>query len=427
MSSSSTNSPNLWETILRESSKKTRSPEGTVIFCGNKGCAKEKIIEKFCVTEANGVRPKTEVLSYDFFHAVDPSENDGPVDLESVNRVNLWSLSNLAFYGALEVVLNPSKVEKLVLVIGVDLSKPDECCDDLRKWLHKANIIIQSFINKMSTENKAVLLDSNLSYIKNIRFGMENSADNNTTVNEKPMINLGVPIVIIGCNSECLQVEDINGMKRAKDLQGELRCICMEVGAALLYASSQKDSDCSRIQKYLLHRLYPETVSIPMQIHDGLNDVFIPAGLETTHLIRIATDINPSIIPSVRFDNEEQLPLMKSSTVNDNSSSTSTTSPPLPPSTDTSMVELEDEQVWLASLQTYIEQVVASAVPIGKQTSSTNLDMKTNPITDTRTTKPRAAARPPAQGGDHSNLPTEELKNFFENLLTNNNPPPKKN
>ena len=106
---------NLWETLLRESSKRSKLPEGTVLFFGNMGCGKNVLLEKFCSsnldTKTSGIgRGKAEVISYNFFNAADA--DDGPVDQESVSRVSVWSFNNQTFGGALDIVLNPTKIEK---------------------------------------------------------------------------------------------------------------------------------------------------------------------------------------------------------------------------------------------------------------------------------------------------------------------------
>lgn len=404
---------NLWETILRESSKRSRLPEGTVIFFGNSSCEKDKLVEKFCVIDSNAeiTRAKTEILSYDFFHAIDSSD-DGPVDVESVTRVSLWSLNNQVFKGALDVVLDPSKIEKLVIMIGLDLSKPDECSDQLRILLRNAKNDIESFLNKLTPENRTTYMDTNLAYISTK--SPTESDEVTLAKTEKPLLNIGVPIIVVGCKSEFFQVEDAAAMKRAKELQGELRSICMEVGAALLYASAEKDADCTRLHKYLLHRLYPETFSMELSIEDGISDVFIPTGLDSVHLVDIGTGVNAALIPSLSFDRPVEPPTQVAET----------------PSGDCPS-ELEDEQTWLASLHSYIEQVVAAPIPMSK--ASSVLDVKAGVVAGAaapeggrKIQRQNTARNTPAGTGDHSNLHTEDLKNFFENLLTNNNPPPAK-
>jgi len=420
----SNESLNLWETILSESSKRSRLPEGTVIFMGSNSCEKEKLIEKFCVADANGGlgRAKTEILSYDFFYAVDPSD-DGPVDEESVTRVSLWSLNEQAFRGALEVVLDPSKIERLVIMIGIDLSKPEECSHNLRKWLCKAKQEIDNYFSKLSSENVETLLQTNNKFLNIHQNNTNNTNETDTSTSninpestgntplekekerererEKEFINYGIPIIVIGCNTEFLQMEDATAMKRLKDVQGEIRSICLQVGAGLLYISTEKESDVTRLHTYLLHRLYPEIFNSQLRIEDGIKEVCIPAGLDTTDLIHISTGVPAEEIRGLVLDLEGDV-----DTVIESSETVSVSS------NTGEVVELEDEQSWLAMLHSYIDQVTAaSGTTTALKSTASTADLKTTAAAEGRST-PRANLQT-----DHSNIPTEELKNFFTNLL----------
>jgi hypothetical protein len=57
-------------------------------------------------------------------------------------------------------------------------------------------------------------------------------------------------------------------MKQARELQGRLRSICLEVGAALVFTSAgaKDQTNCAALKKYLLHRLYPEQVSTELAL-----------------------------------------------------------------------------------------------------------------------------------------------------------------
>lgn len=50
---------NIWESLLRESSKRGRLPEGSVLVLGHAGCGKSHLVAKLCapVTSPNATAP----------------------------------------------------------------------------------------------------------------------------------------------------------------------------------------------------------------------------------------------------------------------------------------------------------------------------------------------------------------------------------
>ena len=86
---------NIWENLLRESSSRSRLGNGLVIFFGDENCGKSKLLDRFCLgaeSEEKQYWNLKEIISYDFFNALDPDEIPGG-DLES-NLVGIWSFNN---------------------------------------------------------------------------------------------------------------------------------------------------------------------------------------------------------------------------------------------------------------------------------------------------------------------------------------------
>jgi energy-coupling factor transporter ATP-binding protein EcfA2 len=89
---------NIWESLLRESSKRGRLPEGSVLILGHAGCGKSHLVAKLCSTvtgphgnnssnavggsgvESNiettsaATEPISDVIAYDSFVAGDSEE-----------------------------------------------------------------------------------------------------------------------------------------------------------------------------------------------------------------------------------------------------------------------------------------------------------------------------------------------------------------
>lgn len=399
---------NLWETILRESSKRARLPEGTVLFIGENSSGKNDLIEKLTSADSKqSNRAKSEILTYSFFHAMDPDE--GSVDVETVTRINLWSLGDQALYGASDLVLDPVKLERVVIMIGIDLSLIDTCTDSLRKWLNKAKKCIESFNNNLGEDATKMRIEQNIAYNKNIRNQtnkstgeVENMTELSSESNSFTGSALSIPIVVVGYKSHFVQVDDLSTMKLAKEVQGQLRSMCLSVGGTLIYTSVEKETNCTRLHKYLLHRLYPETFTTSLSIEDGLDSVFVPAGFDSSQFIYLGTGVK----------SENVLPLGEAG-VEAGKSDGSTTEGS---SASAGLLELEDEQTWLTGLHSYIEQVVAAPVAISKSASQPNISAPTVP--DTKTTKPvRAPMTKPAATPNTANMGTEDIQKFFEGLM----------
>lgn len=69
---------NIWESLLKESSKRVHLPDGAVLFFGGAGCGKTSLVNKLC-EDSNGPAeadvPKIpDVTAYDSFVANDTDD-----------------------------------------------------------------------------------------------------------------------------------------------------------------------------------------------------------------------------------------------------------------------------------------------------------------------------------------------------------------
>lgn len=149
--------------------------------------------------------------------------------------------------------------------------------------------------------------------------------ENTSTV----LLNCGFPIIIIGTylqhnSSQTFNLSELNfnEIQRLKSLQGQIRSICLDFGASLIVipslspntqvisnTSSSHDnllslnslnsqSMISKFKKYLLHRLYPNTMNdvlSELQIEDDINSgcLLIPSGFDTSDIIHASTGYKP--------------------------------------------------------------------------------------------------------------------------------------
>lgn len=73
--------------------------------------------------------------------------------------------------------------------------------------------------------------------------------------------DLGLSVIIVACKSDLVKVDDAVSLKRAKAIQGQLRSIALHIGAGVVFVSAATDTNNSRLKRYIINRLYPESVS----------------------------------------------------------------------------------------------------------------------------------------------------------------------
>jgi len=94
-------------------------------------------------------------------------------------------------------------------LIGVDQSKPDQCVHSLREWIVNIKTKLDSSSKSSSKKDSRALSEMSEEAAVAVPF-------------------FSIPVVVVVCNSEMFQPGDLIQMKRAKEIQGELRSICLE-------------------------------------------------------------------------------------------------------------------------------------------------------------------------------------------------------
>lgn len=182
---------------------------------------------------------------------------------------------------------------QLVVMIGVDLSKPLECRDNLLVWLRYLRFELERYFSASTEPDIAAKNRQLVSYLSSVR------ADSNMDEMRELLHNYGVPIIVVGCKSDCLTVKDLAELRRNEEAQRDIRHICSRgklyramlymlyilynrllhgvlcllVGASLVYTSASNGQNCKVLKKYLLHRLYSELV--PMKLAIEVLNLFV--------------------------------------------------------------------------------------------------------------------------------------------------------
>ncbi len=150
-----------------------------------------------------------------------------------------------------------------MFLIGLDTSKSEEnCISSLQNWLK----LIQTFLHSTVIEtSKLTRLQNCLSaYLQALKTDKLILTD---PLSQSVKHNFGVPIVVVGCKSDIITVNNnFTTLTAAKELQAKLRTICLQFGAALIYTSVEKNTNIALLRKYIIHRLYSDDISLPLSI-----------------------------------------------------------------------------------------------------------------------------------------------------------------
>jgi len=392
----------LWSSLLRESSKLKKVPQAACVVVGDTGIGKSKLVDNICSNNKSSNQAnhdsnnlKTEIVSYNY---LDYEEYESDI----VAKIHLWTIGLQAFDKAFEVLVSPKKTERLAIIIALDLTK-DDIIDTLKYWLRKSSWYSKVFHSESYKETSAKLKSSQSYYIQNIKSnkGAALQQPDNVQVDNE---NVGIPIIVVGCKSDILKLDDVASSRKAKEIQSQLRAICLQTKSALVYTSATKNINCQKLSKYIMHRLYHDVIPfVDLGIEDGIDNVFIPTGFDTKDLISIATGVSLNNIQHVDLDK----PI---SSDEDNQRKIALFSKQLENIPSNQIVDIESEEEWILGLQSFINQVTASgATTTGNTVAavSTNAPAAANPAA----TK-RASVRAPVALEEK-----QDVDDFFKSLL----------
>lgn len=170
---------------------------------------------------------------------------------------------------------------QLIFLVVLDLSKPDDCVASLHNWLQRISAYITKYHSDIGADESRNIKTSLLNYLSRARStkgSVEKSTSDESSESDAPDIesnfileHFGLPIIVVGTKVDTVPVDSSADMKRAKDVQGRIRSICLEAGAALIYtaAEGQLTTNCAELKKYLIHRLYPDQIGteLSLEVH----------------------------------------------------------------------------------------------------------------------------------------------------------------
>lgn len=160
-----------------------------------------------------------------------------------------------------------------MFVVALDLSRAEESLPSLHRWLAKVAHYTKRYHSTVSTESSKLQKYTNTAFLKTARSNkgavsrpvtpeeVDGQAAAPDDTFEFIVERFSLPVVVVGTKADLVVANDGLSMKRAREVQGQLRALCLEIGAALVYTSTTTETNCAALRKYVEHRLYPESIT----------------------------------------------------------------------------------------------------------------------------------------------------------------------
>lgn len=356
----------LWLSLLQQSSTRTMAPDSTCIIFGGDSSVKRVVIEALC-SQASNYEVDLDSLalaSYSYFDFEDPL-------LESPVKVNIWGIADRIIQGTNNIVQTSMNSHRISVIILLDLSKPEEeVVSSLQSLLRQASEFLLENSSHQPNKSVSEARDLFIEYLTSVR-STRGAAVNNSIASASESIEkatatlssearfdlaakqFGAPVIVVGWRSGEVSGDEFAALKSAKELQGKIRLLCLEAGAALVYTNAAGvSSGNSLLRRYLLHRLYCDRLPFEaLTIDEKIDSTFVPSGFDTLDLISISTGERPGEKINLR----SYLSNAATTTRNISDPLTAANSNNQPPVV---FHEIESEQDWLQGLHKFMSQII---------------------------------------------------------------------
>ena len=257
----------LWESLLRDSSKKSKLRECTILFVGEESSGKYELAN--CLSNADFKNINCELPVY-FLLSNDDRNDEKYSSLNEAAKVHCWILNKHSLHTFGPAILTNCK-SNIGVVISLDFSDYSSCLSKLRDWLFYINIEISSCVAESIRKEWSA---SNVQYLTSALMHRGN-ADifrgecNNSQKRDASKSCLDYPVYIVGCNSEVLESDPNSHL--IKEIIAYIRYICLVTGATFINTSAARKTNIDSLRTYLLHRMFPHTISCALNIHVRLS------------------------------------------------------------------------------------------------------------------------------------------------------------
>ncbi|KAJ1374637.1 hypothetical protein KIN20_037368 [Parelaphostrongylus tenuis] len=275
----------LWTRILSEVSSKSSSTfqGGTLIILGDNQSGKSSLLAR--------LRKKRQPMLTNWVPPVDS------VQLKtSAYRYGCW-MAKSALRPLIQYALPLPSPAKTVVLLVASLDNPS-LIHSIRRW---ANIFTQQVIQKYDknaiTEAKASQERFWQEYVEPVESSMTSSMapggldDGSLLPLEHGVLseNCGASFVVVITKSDlCVDLTDV----QADRILVQVRRLCLQLGAALIYTSAKNIKNIQILYKYVVHRAFGFPFTNTAQLIER-DSVFVPAGWDGDKKIEIVRESIP--------------------------------------------------------------------------------------------------------------------------------------
>lgn len=418
---------NIWSHILQEvqNSTKKSPPPKSIILLGDNESGRSTLVARLKNVESIS---KGIGLEYHYIDIKDEDRDDIP-------KLGVWipdgdgSCTNL-----LKFSLNENNFEHTLIAFVVSMSSPWSIMESLNKWstilndhIKKLNLTeekrreclnrqirqFQSYQDpddssahkdKLATNDGASSGSAVLTKMSSVEKDDELIYPLDSSILNK---NIGISVIVIVTKSDCLSVLDKEMEYRIEHydfIQYHIRRFCLDYGASLFYTTVKDKRTYDKLYKYMVHKLYDYTFSIPASVVER-ESIFIPSGWDNEGKINILLENSTTIKSDTQFSEIIYKPSIRK---------------PLPRDVET-VVAYEDQE-FLSKLQILLNKTATPAVK-----SDDLASMVSNPGPSPVSLgggAHKTPHKPPVLKNNPNQPDSTNLKNFFQNLLNKNAPTP---
>lgn len=302
---------NLWQKLLKKAATKTQYPQCSLVLLGDKKNGSGQVLKKLRdrVAATNSTNNNTadknreHVVDYSYINVKNYHDEEDADEIRA--HLNIWEIDNTKYAESLlPRFLLSNKLNHTVYMITLDLSEPWSIKDTLDKWLQVLVKAHNQVFEQLQTKDQDAMRLSISKYVQS--FVDKSQEQSGSTAELKvdqsiPKLNLGVPLIIVGCKGD--KLEEVFKLQtehgdRFEFLTRYLRLLSLDYGASLLFTSSlerqsEKQNSVATatninvLQEYIYHRLYDFPLIHSAKVMGNENDfgIFVPSGFDSEDLI----------------------------------------------------------------------------------------------------------------------------------------------
>lgn len=309
---------NLWQQLLEKASRSSLEENTTLIVVGDKQNGKSSLIKKFRNRVGRDTKNKQAIstpylVDFSYCNVNNVYDENDPEEIRA--QLNVWELDSAeAAMSLLPRFLASTQLDRTMYMITLDLSTPWTAMESLERWGKALTEAHNQALSNLPEDEQAKLKERiarfNQFYVDPSVAADDQEAPPNldeVKVEEGiPPINLGVPVVVVGCKADMLHdvfARQTGVGDRFEYMTRNLRQFCLKYGASLIYSSAM-GTNVDVLQDWVYHRLYNfewrhNAVVVGNENEFAIN---VPSGYDSEDLIASIQPARASWAEDATFD-----------------------------------------------------------------------------------------------------------------------------